>query len=70
MQGRARREPDCFPQREGIIMKRLLALLLAASFVLPSAAMLGGCNTVQGAGKDIERGGEKIQQEAQEHKKY
>ncbi|TMG97464.1 MAG: entericidin A/B family lipoprotein [Betaproteobacteria bacterium] len=51
-------------------MKRLLALLLAASFVLPSTAMLGGCNTVQGAGKDIERGGEKIQSEAQEHKRY
>lgn len=46
-------------------MKRLIALVLAASF-----AMLAGCNTVQGAGKDIERGGEKIQKEAQEHRRY
>ena len=49
-------------------MKRLIALMLAASYVL--LAGLAGCNTVQGAGKDIERGGEKIQKEAQENKKY
>ena len=45
-------------------MQKLIALLLASSF-----AMLAGCNTVQGAGKDIERGGEKIQKEAQDAKK-
>jgi predicted small secreted protein len=45
-------------------MRRLIALALAASF-----ALLAGCNTVQGAGKDIERGGEKIQKEAQEAKR-
>jgi predicted small secreted protein len=50
-------------------MKRMIALLLAASFAL-SLPFLGGCNTVQGAGKDVERGGEKIQREAQEHKNY
>jgi entericidin B len=27
-----------------------------------------GCNTVQGAGKDIERGGEKLQDAAQRNK--
>ena len=48
-------------------MKRLIALALAASYVM--LAGLAGCNTVQGAGKDIERGGEKIQKEAQENKK-
>jgi entericidin B len=46
-------------------MRRLIALLLASTYVL-----LAGCNTVQGAGKDIERGGEKIQKEAQENKRY
>ena len=46
-------------------MKRMIALALAAAYVF-----ITGCNTVQGAGKDIERGGEKIQSEAQEHKKY
>jgi predicted small secreted protein len=34
---------------------------LAAVAVLAMLAVLTGCNTVQGAGKDIERGGEKIQ---------
>ncbi|ARP97172.1 entericidin [Bordetella genomosp. 13] len=28
------------------------------------AAMVAGCNTMEGAGKDIERGGEKIQEGA------
>ena len=46
-------------------MKRLIALALAATYVF-----IAGCNTVQGAGKDIERGGEKVQKEAQEHKNY
>lgn len=46
-------------------MKRLIALMLAMSYV-----MLAGCNTIQGAGKDVERGGEKIQKEATEHKNY
>jgi entericidin B len=49
-------------------MKRLIALTLVTSYVL--LAGLAGCNTMQGAGKDIERGGEKIQKEAQENKKY
>ena len=46
-------------------MKRLIALMLAVSYV-----MIAGCNTIQGAGKDIERGGEKLQKESQEHKTY
>jgi len=47
-------------------MKRLIALVLSASF----AVLATGCNTMQGVGKDVERGGEKIQKEAVEHKKY
>jgi predicted small secreted protein len=35
-----------------------------------SYVLLAGCNTIQGAGKDVERGGEKIQKEAVEHKNY
>jgi predicted small secreted protein len=31
---------------------------------------LTGCNTVQGAGQDISKAGQKVQQEAQEHKRY
>src|SRR5438034_103948 len=54
---------------QGHTMKLLCALLLSASIAL-SLPFLGVCNTVQGAGKDVERGGEKIQREAQEHKNY
>jgi entericidin B len=39
-----------------------LCAALAASFVLSA------CNTVAGAGKDIERGGEKVQDAAQKTK--
>ena len=42
-------------------MKTLLIALLGAGVLL-----VAGCNTVEGAGKDIERGGEKIQGEAKE----
>lgn len=41
-------------------MKKTLLLPV----VLALAAMAAGCNTMAGAGEDIERGGEKIQQQA------
>ena len=43
--------------------------LLAAIAVMFAAGVLAGCNTVQGAGKDIERGGEKIQDVAKDVQK-
>ena len=43
------------------MIKRLLAILVLAGFV-------AGCNTIAGAGKDLERGGEKIQNKAEEKK--
>ena len=43
-------------------MKKMLALILAA-------AVLGGCNTMSGLGKDIERGGEMLQDAAKGGKK-
>ena len=45
-------------------MKALLAAIIGASF------LLGACNTVEGVGKDVKAGGQKVQTEAQEHKKY
>lgn len=45
------------PQLE-IPMKRLLALVLLASFATVS---LSACNTVRGMGKDVEKVGEKTQ---------
>jgi entericidin B len=46
---------------------KILLLVLALSL---GSTVLGGCNTVAGAGEDISKGGQKIQQEAQEHKRY
>jgi predicted small secreted protein len=43
------------------IMKTFFALLMSSVFVV-----LAGCNTVAGAGKDIERGGEKVQDTARD----
>ncbi|MCB1954651.1 MAG: entericidin A/B family lipoprotein [Rhodocyclaceae bacterium] len=44
-------------------MKATLALIIAAAFTL------GACNTVEGVGKDIEAGGEKVQETAKDVKK-
>ena len=43
-------------------MKTISLLALIAAF------FLGGCNTFEGAGKDIERGGEKLQDTAKDTK--
>lgn len=44
-------------------MKRLTALMLLSLF---SIGMLGGCNTIAGAGKDVQKAGEKIEDKAQD----
>jgi len=46
-------------------MKAFIATILAACFFL-----LGGCNTMEGAGKDMKAGGAKVEKEAAEAKKY
>ena len=46
-------------------MKALVAMIVGASFLL-----LGGCNTIEGMGKDVKAGGGKVEQEAKENKKY
>lgn len=43
---------------------RKLAFLSILAFTFASVA---GCNTVRGAGEDIEEAGEEIQEEANEH---
>ncbi|HMN35311.1 MAG TPA: entericidin A/B family lipoprotein [Chiayiivirga sp.] len=42
-------------------MTRNLRLLLLA---IAAAVVLGGCNTIEGAGKDIQKAGEKIEDAA------
>ena len=44
-------------------MRKLMAI-----FALLMFGALVGCNTIEGAGRDIERGGEKIQDKAQDTK--
>ena len=46
-------------------MKRLYALLLVAAF---SMTQLVGCNTVAGAGKDVQKVGEKVEEKAEDCK--
>lgn len=47
---------------------RIMAKVLNSLLIAGLAVIFSGCNTVDGAGKDIERGGEKIQQKADEHR--
>lgn len=46
-------------------IKRVCALLLLVMF---SSGVLTACNTMAGAGKDIQKGGEKIEDKAQDCK--
>ena len=43
-------------------MKRLIAAILGASF------LLAACNTMEGVGRDVQSGGKKIEREANEHR--
>jgi predicted small secreted protein len=45
-------------------MRWLKPAILALAFVV-AAVSVSGCNTIRGMGKDIEKGGEKIQDAAQ-----
>ena len=44
-------------------MKRLMAMVLLALF---SMGTLSACNTVKGVGKDVEKVGDKMQEQADE----
>ncbi|WP_213437595.1 MULTISPECIES: entericidin A/B family lipoprotein [Lysobacteraceae] len=46
-------------------MKRTFALMLLALF---SMNMLAACNTVAGAGKDVQKAGEKVETKAEDCK--
>ena len=47
------------------MMRRILAVLTMLG-MLGSLSAISGCNTMAGAGQDIERGGQKVQGEARE----
>ena len=48
--------------------KRIFAALLATIFLAGMTVTLTACNTVEGAGKDIQQGGKAIKDEANENK--
>ena len=50
------------------MIKRIFAALLATLFLAGTVATLSGCNTMEGAGKDIQQGGKAIKDEANEHR--
>jgi entericidin B len=50
------------------MFKRTFALILTTVFLVGTITALTGCNTMEGAGKDIEKGGKAIKDEADEHK--
>ena len=52
------------------MMNKIFMPLLAALFLAGIFGSVAGCNTVEGAGKDIQQGGQAIKDEASEHKHY
>ena len=50
------------------MIKKLFMLLLMTQFLVGAATTFTGCNTVEGAGKDIQQGGKAIKDEANEHR--
>ena len=48
------------------MFKRILAILMMLGFL----GALAGCNTMHGLGQDIERGGEKMQDKADQKRNY
>jgi predicted small secreted protein len=53
---------------KGDTMKRVILLALAATFALPSFALLSGCNTIEGAGKDVKATGSAVENAADKAK--
>ena len=48
------------------MVKKLIALLALAGL----SVVVAGCNTIEGAGKDIKAGGAAIEKSAEQAKKY
>jgi len=48
------------------MFRKLIYCFAALATALALSASLSACNTMTGVGKDVERGGEKIQEESKE----
>ena len=51
------------------MIRKIISPLLVAIFLATAFGALSGCNTVEGAGRDIEQGGKAIKDEAREQKR-
>ncbi len=51
------------------MFKKIVAQMMAVAFLAGMFGSLAGCNTIEGAGKDIEKGGRAIKEEAREQKR-
>lgn len=51
-------------------MKTIAKVLLVVTTLFLGSLTLTACNTMQGAGRDVEKAGQKLQDEAVEHKRY
>ena len=51
------------------MFKRIITALLTSALLAGTFSLLAGCNTIEGAGKDIERGGNAIKNEARDQNK-
>lgn len=49
-------------------MKQYLSVLRIVAITVAMSFVVGACNTMSGAGKDIERGGQKIERAADKAK--
>jgi predicted small secreted protein len=54
-------------ERDVAMTRKLVLLLVTLTF---GSISLTACNTMQGAGRDVEKLGSKVQEEAVEHKHY
>ena len=50
------------------MIRKIVVPLLATVFLAGVFGTVAGCNTVEGAGKDIQQGGKAIKDEAREQK--
>ena len=66
--GATRRLALRFHDRRIKMIRKIMALLMAVLFVSGLFGTLAGCNTMEGAGQDIQRGGKAITDEAREQR--
>jgi entericidin B len=51
------------------MIRKIISSLLATAVLAGLFGTIAGCNTVEGVGKDLQRGGAAIRDEANEHRR-